>query len=80
MHLNSEQVKVCYSDDSPIKMFAIQIPTVHLIISETIKLFQQMNLFKSHFKAKYFRATLLFVKTGPPHIYFKHIPRVFRQS
>ena len=27
-HLNSEQVKVCYSDVSAIQMFAIQIPTV----------------------------------------------------
>ena len=78
--MNSKQVKVWYSDVSAIQMFDIQIPTVHLIVLETIKLFQQMNLFKSHFKAKYFRATLLSVKTGPPHIYFKHIPRVFRQS
>ena len=27
-HLNSEQLKVCYSDVSIIQMFAIQIPTV----------------------------------------------------
>ena len=27
-YLNSEQVKVCYSDVSAIQMFAIQIPTV----------------------------------------------------
>ena len=43
-HLNSEQAKGCYSDDSLIRMFDIQIPTVHNKLVPT-------NRCSLHFKA-----------------------------
>ena len=55
-HLNNKPVKVCYSDVSPIQMFAIQIPTLYCDM-KSFAVFVKSRLTKKHFPTLFYLVT-----------------------